>query len=606
MDGVLLRVQLELALGRGREIDVELVAEPQQEEQHVGGFQRDVLARGRRKRGRLLEREPLEMLEELADFSGNGHGEVLRIVKLVPVALVGEGGEARPQRLETVGVLRHVFEVREYTRPYYAARSFFMKSAARQLEPCRIDIPARLDRLPWSRFHWLVVLALGASWAIDGLEVTLKGAVSGVLQDPSTLHLSSTQIGLAASSYLFGAVIGALVCGYLTDRYGRARLFFITMGIYLSGTLLTAFSWDFATLALFRWITGFGIGGEYAAINSAIDELIPARVRGRVALIINGSFWLGAMVGSGATAVLLDPRYFALDTGWRVGFAIGAALGATVLFARRFIPESPRWLCIHGYAGRAEHALAQIERRIEREHGIKLSRPSGSVTVRPRTHTGLAVVVRTMMRVYRRRSLLCFVLISSQAFLYNAIFFTYALVLTRFYDVPVQHTGLYLLPFALGNFLGPLVLGHLFDTIGRRVMIASTYAISAVLLLATGGLFVQGALSAYEQTALWSLIFFFASAAASSAYLTASEVFPLELRALSIAVFYALGTAAGGIAAPWLFGALIGTGERVAVFWGYALGAALMLVAAAVEWAIGVDAERVSLEEVAAPLSMSV
>ncbi|HEV7801318.1 MAG TPA: MFS transporter [Burkholderiales bacterium] len=473
----------------------------------------------------------------------------------------------------------------------------------RSLHPYTTDIPARLDRLPWSRFHWLVVLALGASWAIDGLEVTLKGAVSGVLQDPRTLGLSSTEIGLAASAYLLGAVIGALFCGHLTDRYGRARLFFITMAIYLTGTLLTAFSWDLLSLAAFRVITGFGIGGEYAAINSAIDELIPARVRGRVNLIINGSFWLGAVAGSAATVVLLDPAIFAIDVGWRLGFGIGAGLGFVVLFARRFIPESPRWLAIHGYGARAERVVGEIEARVEREAGIKLAAAEGRLMIRPRSHTGLAVVLETMFTRYRRRSVLCFVLITSQAFLYNAIFFTYALVLTRFYGVPSAHTGLYLLPFAIGNFLGPLLLGHLFDTIGRRAMISGTYAISAALLLVTGVLFVQDALSAFGQTAMWTIIFFFASAAASSAYLTASEVFPLELRALGIAVFYALGTAAGGVAAPWLFGALIGTGERVAVCGGYVLGAVLMLIAAGVEWRMGVDAERVSLEGVATPLS---
>ena len=475
--------------------------------------------------------------------------------------------------------------------------------ADRSLEPCRTDIPARLDRLPWSRFHWLVVIALGASWAIDGLEVTLKGAVSGVLQDPGTLHLTTSQIGFAASSYLLGAVLGALVCGQLTDRYGRARLFFITMAIYLTGTMLTAFSWDFVSLCAFRVVTGFGIGGEYAAINSAIDELIPARVRGRVNLVVNGSFWLGAVVGSGATAILLDPRVFDVDTGWRVGFAIGASLGFLVLFARRFIPESPRWLAIHGYPARAEAVVSEIERRVYGGVPPAPADADTAITIRPRTHTALRVVFETMFVVHRRRSVLCFVLITSQAFLYNAIFFTYALVLTRFYGVPMEHTGLYLLPFALGNFLGPLMLGRLFDTVGRRVMISVTYTISALLLVATGALFMQGALSAYGQTALWSVIFFFASAAASSAYLTASEVFPIELRALAIAVFYALGTAAGGVAAPWLFGVLIGTGERVAVFWGYALGAALMLAAAAVEWRLGVNAERASLESVAAPLS---
>jgi len=476
--------------------------------------------------------------------------------------------------------------------------------AERRLDPYRTDIAARLDRLPWSRFHWLVVAALGASWAIDGLEVTLKGAVSGVLQDSATLGLTSTEIGFAASSYLLGAVVGALFCGHLTDRHGRARLFFVTMTIYLCGTLATAFAWDFASLCLFRAITGFGIGGEYAAINSAIDELIPARVRGHVNLAINGSFWLGAIAGSAATVVLLDPHVLPIDLGWRLGFGIGACAGFLVLFARRFIPESPRWLAIHGYRERAEGVVAAIEQRVVRATGAPLPPVQGSIAIRPRTHTGLAAVFESLFRRYRRRSALCFVLITSQAFLYNAIFFTYALVLTRFYAVPSEHTGLYLLPFAVGNFLGPLLLGRLFDSRGRRRMIAATYTISALLLLATGWLFLQGMLSALGQTALWSIIFFFASAAASSAYLTASEVFPLELRALAIAVFYALGTGAGGVAAPWLFGALIGTGERLAVFLGYGLGTGLMLIAAAVAWCWGVDAERRSLEGVAAPLSL--
>ncbi|MBE0627141.1 MAG: MFS transporter [Burkholderiales bacterium] len=465
------------------------------------------------------------------------------------------------------------------------------------------NIPARLDRLPWSRFHWLLVSALGASWAIDGLEVTLKGAVSGVLQDSATLHLSSAEIGALASFYLIGAVAGALICGWLTDRHGRAKLFFITLAIYLTGTLLTACSWNFASIAAFRCLTGFGIGGEYAAINSAIDELIPARLRGRVSLIINGSFWLGAILGSGATVVLLDPSIFAVDTGWRVGFGVGALLGFLVLFARAFIPESPRWLSIHGRHERAEQAMAEIETRVARQTGAVLAPVTASLAIHPRSHFGLRIIFSTLFGKYRSRALLCFVLIASQAFLYNAIFFTYALVLTRFYAVPAQNTGLYLLPFAVGNFLGPLFLGHLFDSLGRRTMICATYAIAATLLLATGALFVNETLSASGQTAAWAMIFFFASAAASSAYLTISEIFPLELRALAIAVFYAIGTAAGGIAAPLLFGILIGTGERLNVFYGYLLGALLMYVAAAFELRYGVRAERVPLETIAPPLS---
>jgi MFS family permease len=466
------------------------------------------------------------------------------------------------------------------------------------------DIPSRLDRLPWSSFHWLVVLALGASWAIDGLEVTLTGAVSGVLQDRSTLGLSSGEIGALGSFYLAGAVLGAIVCGYLTDRHGRSKLFFITLGIYLVGTLLTSFSWDFWSMGACRAITGFGIGGEYAAINSAIDELIPARVRGQVNLFINGSYWVGAAAGSAATLLLLDPAFLPIDLGWRLGFGIGAALGLAVLFSRRYVPESPRWLTIHGRHDHAEAVVCAIEARVAKGVGAEASGPLESITIHPRSHFGLGIVMSTMFKSYPRRAVLGMALITSQAFLYNAIFFTYALVLTRFYNVPPATTGLYLLPFALANFLGPLALGWLFDRIGRRVMISSTYALSAVLLFATGALFASGDLTAYSQTALWGAIFFVASAAASSAYLTVSEIFPLELRALAIALFYALGTAAGGMLAPWLFGELIGSGSRISVFGGYAFGATLMLAAAAIEAWLGVDAERTSLERIAPPLSV--
>ncbi len=472
-----------------------------------------------------------------------------------------------------------------------------------QMSSFETRIPARMDRLPWSRFHWTVVFALGITWILDGLEVTIKGAISGVLQEPATLHFTSAKIGLIASFYLTGAVLGSLFFGYLTDLLGRKKLFFVTLVVYLSGAFLTAFSWNLWSFCLFRFVTGFGIGGEYAAINSAVDELIPARLRGGVDLIINGSYWIGAAIGSLSTIVLLDPKIFPVDLGWRVGFGIGAVFGLFILLLRRKVPESPRWLATHGHRDQAEETVKNIEALIEEQAGKELEMPEDYITIHPRKHFGFGSIVRTMLKKYWRRSLLGLLLMASQAFLYNAIFFTYSLILIQFYNVSPSKTGLYLLPFAVGNFLGPLVLGRFFDTIGRRQMISSTYALSAVILFITGYFFTQGSLSAVSQTVLWTVLFFFASPAASSAYLTVSEIFPLETRALAIAIFFSIGTATGGIIAPWLFGTLIGTGSRFDVFYGYVLGSAVMLVAAIVELAIGVRAERQSLEKVAMPLS---
>ena len=465
-------------------------------------------------------------------------------------------------------------------------------------------IPARLDRLPWRRFHWLVIVALGVTWTLDGLEVTLSGAVSGVLQDPEVMNFSASEIGAIASAYLLGAVLGALVFGYLTDRWGRKKLFFLTLAVYLGGTLLTAFSWNIWSFAFFRFVTGSGIGGEYAAISSAIDELIPAAFRGRVNLLVNGSYWLGAAFGSLSTLIILNPQLLPQKVGWRLGFASGALLGVFILLLRRHVPESPRWLMTHGDEADAERVMRGIESQVEQSTGERLNKPGKQpMTIHPRKSIGFGVVARTMLSKYRSRSVLGLTLIMSQAFLYNAVFFTYALILTRFYSIPGGRTGIYLLPFALGNFLGPLILGRFFDTVGRRQMISATYAISAVLLTFTGWAFAQGLLSAISQTALWTVIFFFASAAASAAYLTVSEIFPLEIRALAIALFFSLGTAAGGIAAPWLFGVLIGSGSRQKVFYGYLIAGALMLIAALVEILIGVKAEQSSLEDLASPLS---
>ena len=473
------------------------------------------------------------------------------------------------------------------------------------IESC---VPARLDRLPWSRWHWLIVVALGATWILDGLEVTLAGALGGILTRRETLGLSDAQVGASATFYLAGAVIGALLFGYGTDRLGRKKLFFVTVSVYLTATALTAFSWNFASYAFFRALTGAGIGGEHAAINSAIDELIPARVRGRVDLMINGSYWIGAALGAAATIVLLNPRYLPTWLGWRFAFGIGATLGLFVMFVRRWIPESPRWLMIHGRNDEAEKIVDEVERKIAAEQGNsavtdRRYSDAPAMRIRTRTHTPWREIWNTIVHDHRRRSLLGLVLMLTQAFFYNAIFFTYALVLMRFYGVPEKSVGGYLLPFALGNALGPFVIGHLFDTIGRKTMISATYATSGVLLAMTGWLFHAGILTAQTQTLAWSIIFFIASAAASSAYLTVSEIFPLEIRAFAIAIFYAIGTLTGGVFAPLLFGWIIGTGSSTALFAGYLMAAALMIVGAIVEIWIGVPAERQSLEHVAAPLS---
>jgi len=431
------------------------------------------------------------------------------------------------------------------------------------------------------------------------------GAISAVLQRPDVLHFSAAQIGAISSAYLTGAVLGSLVFGHLTDRHGRRKFFFISLGIYLLGVGLTAFSWSLWSFALFRFITGAGIGGEYSAVNSAIDELIPARFRGRVDLMINGSFWLGAAAGAASTVILLNPRILPVDVGWRLGFGAGAIIGTGILYMRRFIPESPRWLVTHGQREEAEITVAAIERTVARETGVRLTDPPPEEALRlnERQHFGLEAVLKPMLTQYRSRSVLALSLMVAQAFVYNAIFFTYALVLTRYYAVPVHATGLYLLPFALGNFLGPVALGHLFDTRGRRQMITATFAIAALLLVLTGWLFARGALTATTQTMLWSVMFFFASPAASSAYLTVSEIFPLEMRALAIAVFYSAGTAAGGVVAPWFFGRLIDSQSRTALSWGYLVAAVLMLAAAVAEATLGIAAERTSLEKIAAPLS---
>lgn len=463
------------------------------------------------------------------------------------------------------------------------------------------DIPARMDDLPWSGWHWLIVTALGITWVLDGLEVTLAGAIGSTLKDPKALHLTDQQVGLSATCYLLGAVGGALMFGYGTDRFGRKKLFFQTLALYVCATAATAFSWSFASYIVFRALTGAGIGGEYAAINSAIDELIPARVRGRVDLVINATFWIGAALGSGTTIFLLNPKYLPINLGWRFAFGIGAVLGLGILFLRKAVPESPRWLMIHGRADEAEKIVGDIEQRAADHAGQRQQRKT--TEIHPRNHTTFREIAHTMLVVHRRRSILGFVLMIAQAFFYNAIFFTYALVLSRFYQIPSSRVSIYIFPFALGNILGPILLGHLFDSVGRKPMIIATYSLSGALLAATGFLFARGVLTATTQSIAWTGIFFIASCAASSAYLTVSEIFPLELRAMAIAVFYAFGTLIGGVGAPALFGYLIGTGSRIYLLYGYLAGAMLMIAAAICEAFFGVKAERQSLEAIATPLS---
>jgi MFS family permease len=461
-------------------------------------------------------------------------------------------------------------------------------------------VPARLDRLPWRRFHWLVVTALGVTWILDGLEVTVVGALSGVLTSSAGLALTPQQVGWSGGIYLAGGVVGALGFGWLTDRLGRKRLFTVTLAVYLVATLATGLAWSFASFVLFRAVTAAGIGGEGAAMDSAIDELIPARRRGQVSIIIHGSFWIGAALGSLASVVLLNT--LPPQLGWRLAFIGGALLALIIVYARRYLPESPRWLLTHGRPGEAEVIAGQIEAACGvTDDEVPSELPRISLTTQ--AQTGLMQVVRSLILRYPKRTALCVTLLATQAFCYNAIFFTYGLILKTFYGVPDQSIGWFLLPFAAGNVLGPALLGHLFDSIGRRAMIAATYAISGVLLMITGWLFAHQALGAVQLTLCWSVVFFFASAAASAAYLTISESFPLETRAMIIGIFNAFGNGVGGIAGPILFGAQIATHSAGALLWGYLIGGALMALAAIVELAIGVDAERKPLEDIAPPLS---
>jgi MFS family permease len=463
-------------------------------------------------------------------------------------------------------------------------------------------VPARLDRLPWSRWHWMVVIGLGAVWILDGLEVTIVGNISGQISKPgSGLHVTQAQIsGFGAATYVLGACVGALFFGWLTDRFGRKKLFMITLGTYLVATALTALSFAPWWFFLFRFLTGLGIGGEYAAINSAIDELIPSRHRGFIDVVINGTYWAGAAFG----ALLTVPATNDLptDVGWRVCFGLGVVLGVVVLLVRRNVPESPRWLFIHGRKREAEDLVDGIEQRVERDTGARLAEVSREITIRQRKTIGFITIARTMFTQYPRRTILGFSLFIGQAFLYNAITFGYAQILATFFHVKTN-PGYYFAVIAVGNLLGPLLLGRLFDTIGRKPMIAGTYLASGLLLLGTAWLFDQGSLTATTMTACWCAVLFFASAGASSAYLTVSEIFPMETRALAIAFFYAIGTGAGGITGPLLFSSLVSTGKVADTVVAFSVGAALMIAAGIVEIFLGVKAERQSLEDIAQPLT---
>jgi MFS family permease len=479
-----------------------------------------------------------------------------------------------------------------------------MSAAAPELRKIETDVPARLDRLPWSRFHWRVIIGLGTVWILDGLEVTIVGSIASRLTEKgSGLELSTSQVGTAAACYVAGACIGALVFGQLTDRFGRKKLFLTTLLIYILATIATAFATAPLYFFIARFITGSGIGGEYAAINSAIDELIPARVRGRVDLVINGSYWLGAAFGALGSLLLLDENIFAADVGWRIAFGIGAVLGFAILIVRRHVPESPRWLFIHGREQEAEEIVSSIERDVHDETGEELEEPDSTLTVRQRKTISVREVAMTAFRRYPKRTALGLALFVGQAFIYNAVTFDLGTLLTTFFGIKSGAVPIYIALFAVSNFLGPVLLGHFFDTVGRKPMITLSYLGSAVVLTVLTVLFVNDALGTWGFMALLLATFFLASAGASSAYLTVSEIFPMETRALAIAFFYAIGTAIGGITGPLLFAKLIETGEASQAAIGFYIGAAVMALGGVVELLFGVKAEQAELEQIAKPLT---
>jgi MFS family permease len=467
----------------------------------------------------------------------------------------------------------------------------------------RTNVPARLDRLPWARWHWMIVIGLGTVWILDGLEVTIVGNLSGRLAEKgSGLPITQSQVtGFGAATYVLGACVGALFFGWMTDRFGRKKLFMLTLGVYLVGTAMTALSFHAWWFFLFRFITGAGIGGEYAAINSAIDELIPARHRGRIDIVINGTYWAGAAAGALLTVPILTQ--LPVSWGWRVAFGLGVVLGLVILLVRRHVPESPRWLFIHGRGQEAEDLVRGVEETVSKEDGVTLEPAEDYIEINERKTIGFGKIAGTLIRRYPKRAGLGLSLFVGQAFLYNAITFGYAQILQTFFKVPSGSTGYYFAVIAVGNLIGPLLLAPLFDTWGRKIMITGTYVLSGVLLLVTAWLFAAGVLSAVTMTVCWCVVLFFASAGASSAYLTVSEIFPMETRALAIAFFYAIGTAAGGITGPLLFAHLVGTGKVGDTVVAFVIGAVLMIAAGLVEVVLGVKAERQSLESLATPLT---
>jgi MFS family permease len=458
-----------------------------------------------------------------------------------------------------------------------------------------------MDRLPWTRFHWSIVVGLGFSWVLDGLEIQIVASAGF----QKSLDMTAAEVGLLGTVYLFGQIAGALIFGRLSDKLGRKKLFILTLAIYLIASGIAGLSPNMWFLLVFRFFAGMGIGGEYAAINSAIDELIPSKYRGRVDIAINGTYWGGAALGSAANLFLLNPDIFDENIGWRIGFFIGPVLGLAIIYLRRHIPESPRWLMTHGREEEAEATVDDIEKRVRDQGGdVEPVEDSKAITVTRTEFVPFRTILHVLFKLYPKRTLVGATMMVTQSFLYNAIFFTYALVLQNFYGTSPSSTQYFFFPFAIGNLLGPLLLGHLFDVWGRRKMIFLTYGVSAVVLAASAVLFNMDVLNAATQTVFWCVSFFFASAGASSAYLTVSETFPLEIRSQAISYFFALGQIAGSIA-PLLYGILIGDGtDRGPLTFGYFLGAAVMFVGGLIALIFGVDAERKSLEAITSPLSV--